>query len=134
MKLKQLVLVIALVAISPQVRAQDSSTDGLAILSDTYGYDFGPYLKGVTTKVRQNWYALVPEVARKGQKGQVVVTFTIVRDGKIQDLRVRSTSGSDVLDRASTGAVAASSPLQALPADFKGEQLALQLTFTYNIK
>jgi len=36
----------------------------LDILSDTMGVDFGPYLARVLHAVRENWYNLIPEVAR----------------------------------------------------------------------
>jgi TonB family protein len=134
MKTKLIALAIALVVMSLQVHAQDSSTDVPLILSDTYGYDFGSYMTGVTTRVRLNWYALMPEIALKGEKGRVVLTFTIVRDGKVQDPRVRLSSGNDVLDRAAFAAITSSSPFPPLPGDFRGEQLVLQLAFMYNLK
>jgi TonB family protein len=95
------------------------------------GYDS---LARLRHRVRQNWYSLMPQIARKGEKGRVVVTFTIVRNGTVQDPRVRLSSGNDVLDRAAFGAVTSSSPFAALPADFKGEQIVLQLSFSYNLK
>jgi TonB family protein len=91
-------------------------------------------MTAVITRVRYNWYSLMPEIARKGEKGRVVVTFTIVRDGKVQDLQVRLSSGNNALDRAASGAIVASSPFPALATDFKGEQLVLEIPFLYNIK
>ena len=41
-----------------------SAQGNLEVLSDTMGVDFGPYLSRVVQNVRQNWYNLIPEVAR----------------------------------------------------------------------
>ncbi len=45
------------------------STEGPLILSDTRGVDFGPYLARVVFAVRRNWYSVIPESARLGEKG-----------------------------------------------------------------
>jgi TonB family protein len=91
-------------------------------------------MMGVITRVRQNWYTLIPESARKGEKGRVYVTFTIIRTGKVQDLRILASSRNAVLDRAAYGAISSSDPFAALPSDFKGERLVLQFKFSYNEK
>ena len=134
MKLKLVALATVLFVVSLQVHAQDSSTGLPTILSDTYGYDFGPYLNGVILRVRTNWYNLMPEIARNGQKGRVIVGFIIARSGELKDLRVLASSGNVVLDRAAIAAISSSDPLPALPTAFKGEQLVLELPFLYNLK
>ena len=134
MKLKLVALATVLFVVSLQVHAQDSSTGLPTILSDSYGYDFGPYLNGVITRIRTNWYALMPEIARNGEKGRVIVGFIIARSGELKDLRLLASSGNVVLDRAAVAAVSSSNPLPALPTAFKGERLALELPFLYNLK
>jgi TonB family protein len=103
------------------------------ILSDTRGYDFGPYLNQVVNRVRVNWYSLIPESVRyNGQRGRVVLTFTIVKSGAIQNLTLRLNSGAEPLDRAAMGSITASNPFQRLPSSFEGDHLTLQFTFLYN--
>jgi len=51
---------------------QSASLDG-AILSDTGGYDMSKYVNAALQRVRNNWYAVMPEAARKGEKGKVTV-------------------------------------------------------------
>jgi TonB family protein len=109
------------------------STAEPTILSDTRGYDFGPYMNQVVNRVRVNWYSLIPEVARLGKKGRVVIIFTIAENGGVQDLRLVANSGTEPLDRAATGAITASNPFQKLPPGFDGDHLVLQFTFLYNI-
>ena len=110
------------------------STEEPTILSDTRGYDFGPYMNQVVNRVRVNWYSLIPEIARLGKKGRVVITFNITQNGTVQDVQLRANSGTDPLDRAALGAITASNPFARLPAGFDGDHLLLQFTFLYNIR
>ena len=110
------------------------STEEPTILSDTKGYDFGPYMNQVVNRVRYNWYSLIPEAARLGKKGRVVITFTITQNGTIENAQVRANSGTDSLDRAAYGSIIASNPFAKLPAGFDGDHLVLQFTFLYNIR
>jgi len=110
------------------------STEEPTILSDTRGYDFGPYMNQVVNRVRVNWYNLIPEAARLGKKGRVVIVFTIRQDGNIQNNRIVANSGTDPLDRAAFGAITLSNPFPRLPAGFDGDHLDLQFTFLYNIR
>jgi TonB family protein len=110
------------------------STEEPTILSDTKGYDFGPYMNQVVNRVRVNWYTLIPEIARLGKKGRVVIIFTITENGTIQDIRLVANSGTDPLDRAAMGAITASNPFAKLPMNFDGDHIVLQFTFLYNIR
>src|SRR5207237_2568675 len=114
-------------------RAFRQSNDGLEILSDTHGYDFGPYVNEAVLRIRKNWYALIPREVRQGAKGRTVVTFTILAAGTVKDLKVTVSSGMESADRAAFGAISASNPFAKLPADFKGDHLDLRLTLSYNM-
>jgi TonB family protein len=105
----------------------------LELLSDPLGVDFRPYLLRVLAAVRRNWYAVIPESARFGRQGRVIVQFAIGRDGAVQKIVFSLQSGTDALDRAAIAGVSASVPFPPLPADFKGGQIRLQMTFLYNI-
>jgi TonB family protein len=110
------------------------TTEQPTILSDTRGYDFGPYMNQVINRVRRNWYALIPEAARIGsQRGRVVIVFTITESGRVEGLRAVLDSGAVALDRAAAAAIQASNPFPVLPDDFDGDRLVLQFTFLYNM-
>lgn len=104
------------------------------ILSDTMGVDFGPYLQRVLHVVRENWYTLIPEVARAPlmKRGKVSIEFAILKNGQVAGLRIIGPSGDIALDRAAYGGISASNPFQPLPGEFKGEYLALRFHFYYN--
>ena len=109
------------------------STEGPIILSDTLGVDFGPYLARIVYIVRRNWYSVIPESARLGQKGRVGIVFEILKDGSVPQLRLVASSGADPLDRAALAGIHASIPFPPLPEEFTGNHLVLQFIFLYNI-
>jgi TonB family protein len=109
------------------------STEGPLILSDTLGVDFGPYLARVVFVVKRNWYSMIPESARLGEKGRVSIVFEILKDGTVPQLRLVASSGADPLDRAALAGIHASIPFPPLPEEFTGNHLVLQFTFLYNI-
>ena len=110
------------------------STEAPTILSDTRGVDFGPYLARIVYIVRRNWYAVIPESARLGEKGRVAIVFKILKDGSVPQLRLVASSGSDPLDRAAMTGIHASAPFPPLPQEFTGNELILQFIFLYNLE
>ncbi len=116
-----------------QGRQATKAVGELDVLSDTMGVDFGPYLQRVLQNVRQNWYTLIPEVARAPimKKGKVSIEFAIMKDGTVQGLRYVGSSGDVALDRAAYGGITASNPFPPLPTEFKGQYLALRFHFFY---
>jgi TonB family protein len=104
----------------------------LELLSDPQGADFRPYLLRILNSVRLNWFAVIPESARLGRRGKVVVQFAISKDGKVPKLIISSPSGADPLDRAAVAGISASNPFPPLPDEFKGSEIRLQLVFVYN--
>lgn len=104
----------------------------LELLSDPQGADFRPYLIRVLTAVRRNWFAVIPESARLGREGRVLIQFSIARDGRVPKLVIAMPSGADPLDRAAVAGISASNPFPPLPSDFKGDQIRVQLSFVYN--
>jgi TonB family protein len=109
------------------------STAGPLILSNTRGFNFGPYLARVVYIVRRNWYAVIPEAARLGEKGRVALVFEIVRDGSVNQLRLVGPSGSSSLDLAALASIKASNPFPPLPSGFTGKHLVLEFIYLYNL-
>lgn len=105
------------------------------ILSDTRGVDFGPYLTRLYYDVRKNWYAVIPEAARLGRKGRVIIVFSIRKDGSVPRGEPELVRPSDFLpyDRAALGAIRGAQPFPPLPEEFTGEEIVLQFTFLYNL-
>ena len=117
-----------------QPRSNSAVQSAMDILSDTMGVDFGPYLQRVLHDVRINWYNLIPEEARPPllKKGKVSIEFAIAKNGSVMGLKISGPSGDVSLDRAALGGITASNPFPPLPAEFRGEYLALRFRFYYN--
>ena len=105
----------------------------LQLLSDPKGVDFKPYLVQVLTAVRTNWLSVIPESARFGRRGRVLIQFIIDRRGGVPKLVIAESSGTVALDRAAVAGVSASNPFPSLPQGFQGDEIRLQLAFSYNL-
>lgn len=109
------------------------SKSNLELKSDPQGIDFRPYLVQVLAAVRRNWFAVYPEAARLGQRGQVVLEFAIVKQGTVTRIVFDGQSGAKALDQAAVAAISASNPLPPLPTEYRGERIVLAMTFQYNM-
>lgn len=114
--------------------ASDHPQGAIEILSNTMGVDFSAYLAEVLKRVRLNWYGVIPDAARPPlmKKGKVSIDFAIVKDGSIKGMKLTEASGDTSLDRAAWAGIAGSNPFPALPAEFRGDYLALKFHFYYN--
>ncbi len=110
------------------------STDSqVEILSpNPKGIDFGPYLNQLLTRLRANWYSVMPEMARLGQKGRVDIIFTVTRPGIVKDIQVVLNSNYEALDQGAVSAIKLSNPFQQLPAEYETD-LKLHIGFLYNM-
>ncbi len=107
---------------------------GPQILSDTMGVDFNPYLMRILSLVRRNWYAVIPEIARLGKQGRVVLQFSILRNGNVPDLVLTSGSGTESLDGAALSSIRLSNPFPPLPPEFPGQDIRLRFIYLYNMR
>jgi len=105
----------------------------LELMSDPQGVDFKPYLIQVLAAVRRSWFAVLPESAHFARSGQVVIQFAVDRNGEVAKLVLASTSGADALDRAAVSGISGAVPFPPPPAGYHGEQVRLQLVFSYNM-
>jgi len=105
----------------------------LELKSDPMGVDFRPYMTQILAAIRRNWFAVYPEAARLGQRGQVVLQFAIAKQGLVTKVIFSGASGAKALDQSAVAAISASNPLPPLPREFKGDRIVLQMTFLYNM-
>lgn len=105
----------------------------LELRSDPMGVDFRPYMLQVLAAVRRNWFAVYPEAARLGQRGQVVLEFAIAKQGLVTKVIFSTESGAKALDQSAVAAISASNPLPPLPTEFRGDRIVLRMTFMYNM-
>lgn len=114
--------------------ANGSPHAAVELQSDPQGADFKAYLTQILAIVRGNWKRVIPESARMGTlRGRTTVEFIIDRDGKIPKIVIANSSGSEPLDRAAGAGLSMSDPLPPLPQDYRGFQVRLAFTFSYNV-
>jgi TonB family protein len=105
------------------------------MLTPTEGVDFSTYIARVLASVKRNWYSVMPESARLGDRGKVVLQFRIMRNGVVpeQEPVMVGSSGKEPLDRAAASSIRASTPFEPLPSAFSGPYIELRFIFLYNI-
>ncbi len=99
---------------------------------DTKGYDWGAYAAEMIRRIKRNWE--IPKLAHYGMKGRLVVRFYLLRDGRVEGLRLLVSSGVPPFDNASMQAIRSSNPFRPLPADFPNPREGVTITFLYNIR
>jgi len=118
---------------SPDGASEAAALRQMQLLSDPMGVDFKPYLLQVLTRVRRNWFAIWPDSAKAGRRGLVLIQFSIDRRGGVPKLVIASTSGITTFDQAAVAGISASNPFPPLPAAYKGDEIHLQMAFSYNL-
>ena len=121
----------------PADPCQAAGKDQAAILSDTMGVDFAPYMKQIVQIVKGSWYALMPPTVYPpvSHLGKVAIEFRILKEGKIDidGMTVQVSSGDVALDRAARGSLIRADPFPPLPKEFPGQDLRLRFYFYYNL-
>jgi outer membrane biosynthesis protein TonB len=107
----------------------------IQILTPTDGVDFTSYIARLIAIVKRNWFAVMPESARLGDRGRVMLRFRIMRDGGLPggEPILEMTSGKQPLDRAAAASITASNPFDPLPTAYTRPYIELRFIFLYNI-
>jgi TonB family protein len=109
---------------------------GVDVLSDTMGWDYGPYVQRIVWDTERAWWPIIPESARPplDKQGKVMIRFKIYPDGSVRDMILEGPSGDVALDRAAWAGITGASPYPPIPKVFKGPFLELRFYFLYNIR
>jgi outer membrane biosynthesis protein TonB len=115
---------------------QGAAYGAMEMLTPTEGVDFSNYLQRVYVTVKRNWFAVMPESVRLGDKGVVSLQFRIMRDGSVpaNEPATVHTSTKEPLDRAAVSSIRASNPFEPLPRAFSGPFIELRFTYYYNLQ
>jgi TonB family protein len=90
--------------------------------------NFAPFMLAAQSKIENHWNP--PRTEQ--QSHRMVVTFKVARNGSVSSAKIARSSGVDQLDSSILTAVAASSPLPALPSSSKENMVDVEFTFDYN--
>jgi TonB family protein len=91
------------------------------------GNRLGWYAEIVRQRIAQQW--LTNGLDARSQQSPAIVSFTIMRDGRIADVRVIQPSGNPNIDNTAQRAVYQASPLPALPPQITDSSISAQFTF-----
>jgi periplasmic protein TonB len=99
---------------------------------NTSEFRFIGYFTSMRKSIQQAWtypYA----AAMRGMQGVVGLQFVILKDGSVSKMRVVSSSGYEVLDRAIVDAISNAAPFAPLPANVNRELLPVRGNFVYSL-
>ncbi len=101
--------------------------DARALAQATFQRAYNQYLQGVRQRVDPLW-EFPRELAVRMEQGDVLVAFTIRRNGAVKDLRVLKGSGFDSFDKNVVAAIRKAAPFDPLPATL-GDELRVTAPF-----
>ena len=96
---------------------------------DSKGADFGPWLRRFVAQVYRNWFM---PYAIMSMHGNVVLTFSVHRDGSITGLDVMRPSRVDAFTNSAFNAISTSNPTHPLPDDYPDDTCFFTVTFYFN--
>jgi protein TonB len=95
---------------------------------DSHDSRYASYLLGVKRRIESLWR--YPPEAR-GLTGNLLVTFSILRDGRLKDLQLVETSGIGPLDDEAIRAIREAAPFNPFPERMRFERLNIRAAFYY---
>jgi protein TonB len=113
--------------VSPMVGMTGSGGIGVGAGSP-FGNRFGYYVDLLRQRVAEKWRTSDVD-ARIQSAPPVVVTFTIRRNGSVQNVRIVTRSGNPVLDLSAQRAIYDAAPLPPLPAGFERDEATIEFWF-----
>ena len=106
---------------------QGSGTMGLGENSP-FGNQFGAYAEILRNMVASKWRTSDID-ARIRTAPQVIVTFTLHRDGSVTNVHITQSSGNTALDRSGQRAILDASPFPKMPPQFPKDQTDIDFVF-----
>jgi periplasmic protein TonB len=91
-----------------------------------FGNRFGYYEQLIRDKVARNWRS---QDLDSSVRNPVIVTFDILRNGSIQNVRVTRSSGNFAADQSAQRAIVMSNPFQPLPAQYERDVATIEFVF-----
>ncbi len=91
------------------------------------GNRLGWYAELVRSRIAQNWHT--NGLDARSQMSPAIVSFIIMRDGSVRDVKVAQSSGNPTIDNTALRAVYDSNPLQPLPPQINESYISAQFTF-----
>jgi TonB family protein len=89
--------------------------------------NFGPYMSALQRKIKMAW-----KPPRGTESNRIMVTFSVLQNGRLENLQMIVASADAGANQAALEAVAKASPFDPLPAG-AGPKVDVEFTFDYNV-
>lgn len=114
------------------LRGGRGGVEGEPIPLDTPEPKYQDYFKKIREKIQANW--IYPrEAGDRGLQGELLLEFHIAKDGRVEFLELRKSSGAEILDRFAMNAVRLAQPFPPVPDDIAKQALSINGLFKYQI-
>ncbi len=107
-----------------------NGTASVSAEDHAFGARFAYYIRGVNTKVTENWYKQEADPALSEGKRATIV-FEISRNGAVSDVAIEGPSGSPSLDTSAKRAVLRVDSFAPLPPEYTGDSIRVEFSFNY---
>lgn len=94
------------------------------------GSEYAAYIQGVKNGIVRIW-KYPEEALQNQQEGRVEVEFTILEDGRLENVRVLHSSGYASMDQEAIRAVKAAQPFHRIPDRLGLRRMSIEFTFNY---
>jgi TonB family protein len=104
--------------------------EGEPIPLDTPDPRYSDYFEKIRQKIKSNW--IYPrEAGDRGIGGQLVIDFAIAKDGRLEAIELRRSSGVAILDLYALNAIKLAQPFPRVPDAIAKNVLPIKGIFTY---
>ena len=112
---------------APALQQKQVSTipGGLSIEGVKFPYTY--YLIQVRNKINENW-----AYSKDAGNNRAVIYFKILRNGTVESVKIKESSGDNFFDRISLRAVELASPFPQLPSQFSEPYLGIFFEFVFH--
>ena len=93
-----------------------------------FGARFGWYAEALQRRLAEEWRKTLGQVSGSSRK-PAVVSFRILRNGRIEDIRIAQTSANRSLDYSAFRAVHNTNPMQPLPPAMRRSSIRIEMYF-----
>jgi TonB family protein len=105
---------------------------GDAISLNTKSFKYMSYFAGIKEKIEWAW--VYPQQAQmQGQQGILTLSFTILRNGTLKEVKLVNSSGYQILDRAAILAVRDAAGFGPMPSNWEDKELTIMANFHYRL-
>lgn len=111
-------------------KVEDHAEDSEVVSLDTRDFRYISYFAHIKRKIELSW-TYPQEAARAGIYGELMVQFTLQRNGRLQDVHLVRSSGSRILDEEAIRAIKFANPYNPFPRRITKNRLQINAVFSY---